>query len=42
MVDIIEKTGIIVSKSELGAILRKGGDKYVRNFLKGLAVKYRE
>ncbi len=49
MLDIFEKAGITVSKGELGAFLRKEGhknykecgDKYARNFLKGLAVKYR-
>ena len=49
MLDIFEKAGITVTKGELGAILRKEGhknykqclDKYARNFLKGLALKYR-
>lgn len=49
MLDIFEKAGITVSKGELGALLRKEGhknykecgDKYARNFLKGLAIKYR-
>lgn len=49
MLDIFEKAGITVSKGELGALLRKEGhknykecgDKYARNFLKGLAVKHR-
>lgn len=49
MLDIFEKAGITISKGELGALLRKEGhknykecgDKYARNFLKGLAVKYR-
>ncbi|SDN23225.1 DUF1456 family protein [Bacillus sp. OK048] len=49
MLDILEKAGITVTKGEIGAILRKEGhknykqcgDKYARNFLKGLAVKYR-
>lgn len=49
ILDIFEKVGITVSKGELGAFLRKEGhknykecgDKYARNFLKGLAVKYR-
>jgi uncharacterized protein YehS (DUF1456 family) len=49
MLDIFEKVGITVSKGELGAFLRKEGqknykecgDKYARNFLKGLAEKYR-
>ncbi|MCM3110731.1 DUF1456 family protein [Lederbergia lenta] len=50
MLDIFEKAGITVTKGELGALLRKEGhknykecgDKYARNFLKGLSVKYRE
>ena len=49
MLDIFEKAGITVTKGELSAILRKEGhknykqclDKYARNFLKGLALKYR-
>ncbi|MFD2444988.1 DUF1456 family protein [Bacillus sp. CGMCC 1.16607] len=49
MLDIFEKAGINVTKGELGALLRKEGhknfkecgDKYARNFLKGLAIKYR-
>lgn len=49
MLDIFYDAGIIVTKSELGAILRKAdhrnykecGDKFARNFLKGLALKYR-
>ncbi len=49
MLEIFKKAGITVSKGELGAFLRKEGqknykecgDKYARNFLKGLAVKYR-
>ncbi|MBS4216150.1 DUF1456 family protein [Neobacillus rhizophilus] len=49
MLDIFEEAGITVSKGELGALLRKEGhknykecgDKYARNFLKGLAIKYR-
>ncbi|WP_160724285.1 DUF1456 family protein [Bacillus sp. USDA818B3_A] len=49
MLDIFENAGIRVSKGELGALLRKEGhknykecgDKFARNFLKGLAVKYR-
>ncbi|MGG1675696.1 DUF1456 family protein [Neobacillus sp. NRS-1170] len=50
MLDIFENAGITVSKGELGALLRKEGhknykecgDKFARNFLKGLAIKYRE
>lgn len=49
MLDLFEKAGINVSKGELGALLRKEGhknykecgDKFARNFLKGLAIKYR-
>jgi len=49
MIDILEGTGVIVTKGELSALLRKEGhknykecgDKYARNFLKGLAKKYR-
>jgi uncharacterized protein YehS (DUF1456 family) len=49
MLDIFENAGITVTKGELGALLRKEGhknykecgDKFARNFLKGLAIKYR-
>jgi uncharacterized protein YehS (DUF1456 family) len=49
MLDIFETAGVRVSKGELGALLRKEGqknykecgDKFARNFLKGLAIKYR-
>ena len=49
MLDLFEKAGITVTKGELGALLRKEGhknykecgDKFARNFLKGLAIKYR-
>ncbi|MDN4608230.1 DUF1456 family protein [Sporosarcina highlanderae] len=49
MLDILEDAGVIISKSELSAVLRKEGhknykpclDRYARNFLKGLAIKYR-
>jgi uncharacterized protein YehS (DUF1456 family) len=49
MLDILEKAGVAVTKGELGALLRKEGhknykecgDRYARNFLKGLAIKYR-
>ena len=49
MLDLFEKAGIIVTKGELGALLRKEGhknykecgDKFARNFLKGLAIKNR-
>ena len=50
MLDILDEAGITVTKGELSAVLRKEGhknykecgDRYVRNFLKGLALKYRE
>ncbi|MHC0038075.1 YehS family protein [Pseudoneobacillus sp. C159] len=49
MLDIFQMAGIHVTKGELGALLRKEGhknymecgDKFARNFLKGLALKYR-
>ncbi|MBT2642738.1 DUF1456 family protein [Bacillus sp. ISL-41] len=50
MLEIFDLAGVRVSKGELGAILRKEGhknyrecgDKFARNFLKGLALKFRE
>lgn len=49
MLDILEAAGVMITKGELSAILRKEGhrnykecgDRYARNFLKGLAIKYR-
>lgn len=49
MIEIFYEAGLIVSKGELGAILRKAdhrnykecGDNFTRNFLKGLTLKYR-
>lgn len=49
MIDILDESGITITKGELSALLRKEGhknykvclDKYARNFLKGLAIKYR-
>lgn len=49
MLDIFELSGITLSKSELSAVLRREGqrnhkecgDRYARNFLKGLAIKHR-
>jgi uncharacterized protein YehS (DUF1456 family) len=49
MLEIFDSAGITVTKGELGALLRKEGhknykecgDKFLRNFLKGLAIKYR-
>lgn len=50
VLDILKKAGVVITKGELGAVLRKEGqknykqcgDRYVRNFLKGLALKYRK
>ncbi|MGM0340225.1 DUF1456 family protein [Enterococcus sp. AZ007] len=50
MLEILAEAGVYPSKGELGAILRKEGhrnfkpcgDNYTRNFLKGLALCYRE
>lgn len=50
MLDVLRLAGVYASESELSAILRKEGhrnymecgDRYARNFLKGLAIKYRE
>ncbi len=50
MLGLLELAGVRVSKGELSAILRKAGhknyrecgDKFARNFLKGLTLKYRE
>ncbi|MGG3451532.1 DUF1456 family protein [Domibacillus aminovorans] len=50
MLEILEEVGVIITKGELSALLRKKGhknykecgDRYARNFLKGLAVKYRK
>ena len=49
VLDIIAETGVIVTKGELSAIFRKEGhknykecgDKYARNFIKGLAIRNR-
>lgn len=49
MLDIFEDGGIMVSKGELGALLRKEGhknykecgDNFARKFLRGLTVRYR-
>ncbi|MDZ5472415.1 DUF1456 family protein [Bacillus sp. 31A1R] len=49
IMDILEAAGVRIAKGELSAILRKEGhsnyrvcgDKFARNFLKGLASKYR-
>nr|WP_246602964.1 DUF1456 family protein [Sporosarcina aquimarina] len=50
MLEILQDAGVNLSKSELSAVLRKEGhrnykecgDRYARNFLKGLALRYRE
>jgi uncharacterized protein YehS (DUF1456 family) len=50
MIDILQVAGVNITKGELSAILRKKGhknykqclDRYARNFLKGLAIKYRD
>ncbi|MEQ6378065.1 DUF1456 family protein [Bacillaceae bacterium S4-13-56] len=49
MLEILSKAGVNVTKGEMSALLRKKGhknykecgDRYARNFLKGLAIKYR-
>ncbi|HHX59838.1 MAG TPA: DUF1456 family protein [Epulopiscium sp.] len=49
MLEILELAGVTISKGELSAVFRKEGhknymecgDRYVRNFLKGLAIKHR-
>lgn len=49
MLDVLDEAGVLVTKGELSALLRKEGhknykvcgDRYARNFLKGLAIKYR-
>ncbi|WP_430788345.1 DUF1456 family protein [Virgibacillus flavescens] len=49
IIDIIDDAGVAITKGELSALLRKEGhknykecgDKYARNFLKGLALRYR-
>lgn len=49
MLAVLEEAGVTISKSELSAVLRKEGqrnykecgDRYARNFLKGLALKFR-
>ena len=50
MLEILQQAGNPVSKSELSALFRKAGnknykecgDQFLRNFLKGLALRYRE
>ena len=49
MLDLLKEAGVVISKGELSAVLRKEGhpnykpcgDRYARNFLKGLAIKHR-
>ena len=49
ILEILDDVGVSLSKSELSAVLRKEGhrnfkecgDRYARNFLKGLALRYR-
>lgn len=49
MLEILEEAGVVITKGELGAVLRKEGhknykeclDRYARNFLKGLVLRYR-
>ncbi|TFE04013.1 DUF1456 family protein [Jeotgalibacillus salarius] len=50
MLDLFDRAGITVTKGELSALLRKEGhknykpcmDRFARNFLKGLTLKYRD
>lgn len=50
ILDILDDAGAYLSNSELSAVMRKEdhrnykicGDRYIRNFLKGLALNYRE
>ena len=50
MINILEEAGVMITKGELSAVFRKEGhknykecgDRYIRNFLKGLAIKYRK
>lgn len=50
MLEILEDAGVRITKGELSAVLRKEGhknykecgDRYARNFLKGLALRYRD
>jgi uncharacterized protein YehS (DUF1456 family) len=49
IIEILEKAGVRITKGELSALLRREGhknykvcgDRYARNFLKGLAIRYR-
>ena len=50
MIEILETSGVFITKGELSAFLRKEGhknykecgDQNTRNFLRGLAIKYRD
>lgn len=50
ILDILDDAGVYLSNSELSAVLRNEdhrnykvcGDRYIRNFLKGLAINYRD
>ncbi len=50
MLNILQEAGVTITKGELSAVFRKEGqknykecgDRYARNFLKGLAIKYRK
>lgn len=49
MLDLLKEAGVVITKGELSAVFRKEGhknykacgDRYARNFLKGLAIKNR-
>ncbi|UII56566.1 DUF1456 family protein [Cytobacillus spongiae] len=49
IMDLLDEAGVTITKGELSALLRKKGhknykecgDKYARNFLKGLTLRYR-
>ncbi|MBA2175871.1 DUF1456 family protein [Halobacillus locisalis] len=49
IINILDDAGVTITKGELSALLRKEGhknykeclDKYARNFLKGLTIRYR-
>ncbi|AXI07754.1 DUF1456 family protein [Oceanobacillus sp. 143] len=49
MIDILKEAGVVISKGELSALLRKEGhsnyrkcgDRFARNFLKGLGMRHR-
>jgi uncharacterized protein YehS (DUF1456 family) len=49
IIEILDTAGVNITKGELSALLRKEGhknykecgDRYARNFLKGLAIRYR-